>query len=96
MIHKLFKVLVPRYLNYTTSLTSMRLLPAVDIDWNNLESRKYVKQRVIIELKGNPYPKIDQDEMQSNTFLHNILLSYAAKDFNKKKVQADAITLDTK
>lgn len=83
---------MPRYLNYTTSFTSMRLLPAVDIDWSNPSLRKYVLQNVVIELKGNPYPKIDQDKMQSSTFLHNILLSYAAKDFNKKKAQLEDAT----
>lgn len=52
MIHKLFKVLVPRYLNYTTSFTSMYLLSNRDIDWNNKQKTYYVKQDVLVELKG--------------------------------------------
>lgn len=55
LIHKLFKVLVPRYLNYTTSFTSMHLLPSMKIDWSNPEEKQTVTQKVIIELKGELY-----------------------------------------
>jgi len=93
LVHKLFKVLVPRYLNYTTSFTAMHILPAKRIDFSDDSDDKFVGQRAVLELKGNPYPKIMQHQIENKNLLHNILLSYAAKDYYKKKTQQeDALT----
>ena len=88
LIHKLFKVLVPRYLNYTTSFTSMHILPTMTPDWSDNFSRTYVDRKVVIELKGNPYPPI-QGESSPNKkdLLHNILLAEASKEYYLSKTK---------
>ncbi len=53
MIHKLFKVLVPRYINYCESFTQMYLLP-IDVK-SSLDpkgGRTSHYQKALIELKG--------------------------------------------
>lgn len=89
LIHKLFKVLVPRYLNYTTSFTSMHLLPSMKIDWSNPEEKQTVTQKVIIELKENPYPPITEYKIDRKNLLHNILLSEASKDYYRQKTMSN-------
>lgn len=87
LVHKLFKVLAPRYENYTTSLTRMykapREYPCVDI------SKRY-RARSILELKGNPYPPVVPDENQKNrNLIHNVLLAEAKKEFNREKKKSN-------
>lgn len=50
LVHKLFKVLVPRYQNYTTSFTKLHKAP------NIYPIGHY--ERAILELKGRFYKKI--------------------------------------
>ncbi|OTF82748.1 39S ribosomal protein L17, mitochondrial-like protein [Euroglyphus maynei] len=90
LIHKLFKVLVPRYMNYTTSFTSMYLLSNRDIDWSNYRQRSYVNQRVLIELKGNPYPPLLNHDLKRNNLLHNILLSQVSRDYYMNRTNVDS------
>ena len=45
LVHKLFKVLVPRYSNYMTAYTDMHILPT------RLPGKDYINQAVL-ELKG--------------------------------------------
>src|SRR6218665_942259 len=87
LIHKLFKVLVPRYLNYTTSFTSMHILPTIHSDWNDHFSRSYSDRKVVIELKENPYPPIHSYNKAINQkdLIHNILLEEASKEFYRSK-----------
>ncbi|KAF7487914.1 39S ribosomal protein L17 [Sarcoptes scabiei] len=87
LVHKLFKVLVPRYMNYTTSFTNMYILANRDIDWSQYHLRAYVGQRVVIELKENPYPSLLEDEVECENLLHNILLAEYAKDYRFQKNQ---------
>lgn len=49
-IHKLFKVLVPRFENYQSAYTSLYKAP--------LNFPKYTGSRTILELKGDSYLKI--------------------------------------
>lgn len=44
LVHKLFKVLVPRYQNYTTSFTKLHNAPCI--------YPGYAYKRAILELKG--------------------------------------------
>lgn len=90
VVHKLFKVICPRFENSTTAATRMfkapRQYPCVD------SSQRY-RARSILELKGNPYPPVVPDQFQKNRYLiHNVLLEEAKREFNKnnvKKIEAE-------
>ncbi|XP_046745494.1 39S ribosomal protein L17, mitochondrial [Diprion similis] len=76
-VHKLFKVLVPRYENFTSSYTKMYNAP-------RLYPGMYYKKSVL-ELKGNVYPSLHQEYSQKRNLLHNVLLDEARKEFRLKK-----------
>lgn len=84
VVHKLFKVLCPRFENSTSAATRMfkapRQYPCVDT------SQRY-RARSILELKGHPYPHVIPDEHQKNrNLIHNVLLDEAKREFNKEKL----------
>lgn len=82
LVHKLFKVLCPRYENYNTSVTRMYKAPR-EYPCNQYD--RYQK-RSILELRGNPYPSVLPDQMHRNrNLIHNVLLDEAKKEFYIKK-----------
>ena len=81
-MHKLFKVLVPRFKDYTTSYTKIFHAPTSII--TNFEGNYKSKYGpfVVVELKGNPYPKLSYSNVLPNKkTIHNVLLAEAAKDY---------------
>lgn len=78
LVHKLFKVLVPRYENYNLSYTRMYKAPR---DYPGI----YYRQSVL-ELRGNPYPTLATDHSQNRNLLHNVLLDEARKEFRRNKL----------
>ncbi|VEN59010.1 unnamed protein product [Callosobruchus maculatus] len=75
LIHKLFKVLAPRYENYTVAYT--RMLPA---------PRSYPGYlKAVLELKGNPYPSLLPDTHTNRNLIHNVLLDEAKKAYRMQK-----------
>lgn len=76
LIHKLFKVLVPRYNNYTESYTRVFTLPATYPGSGRFNA--------VLELKENPYPPVIPHTRDSRKSLANILISAAAKDYSFK------------
>ncbi|XP_017028801.1 large ribosomal subunit protein bL17m [Drosophila kikkawai] len=78
LVHKLFKVLVPRYENHNLSYTRMYKAPR---DYPGT----YYRQSVL-ELRGNPYPTLDTDHSQNRNLLHNVLLDEARKEFRRQKL----------
>ncbi|XP_068139876.1 large ribosomal subunit protein bL17m [Drosophila tropicalis] len=78
LVHKLFKVLVPRYDNYNVSYTRMYKAPR---DYPGMYYKKSV-----LELRGNPYPSLCGDQIQNRNLLHNVLLDEARKEFRREKV----------
>ncbi|CAG9860133.1 unnamed protein product [Phyllotreta striolata] len=77
LIHKLFKVLVPRYENYTISYT--RLLNAP----RPYPGEKHCK--AVLELRGNPYPSLVKDFHSDRSLLHNVLLDEARRAYRSEK-----------
>ncbi|XP_050452462.1 39S ribosomal protein L17, mitochondrial [Cataglyphis hispanica] len=77
LVHKLFKVLVPRYQNYTTSFTKLHKAP------NVYPIGHY--ERAILELRGNMYPDIEQYNPHERNLLHNLLLDAAKKEYRMEK-----------
>lgn len=88
-IHKLFKVLVPRYQNYTTSYTKLHIAPCI--------YPGFAFKRAILELKGNVYPSVEQFDPNKPNLLTNILLDAARKEFRKQKYEeiVDGIKSET-
>ena len=83
VVHKLFKVLVPRFeqsnSSYTKIFKAPRQYPVVD-------SNQRYRSRSILELKGNPYPPVMPDQMTRNrNLIHNVLLHEAKKAFYYEK-----------
>lgn len=76
-VHKLFKVLVPRYADFTSSYTKMYNAPRP-------YPGEYYKKSVL-ELKGNMFPSLHQEYSQKRNLLHNVLLDEARKEFRLKK-----------
>ena len=83
-VHKLFKVLVPRFQYYKGSYTNMvngpKKYPAPTIKRLNLPI-------TILELRGNPYPPLPNASniFKNKNLIHNVLLDAAKKDFYFQK-----------
>lgn len=82
LVHKLFKVLVPRYENFTGPISSMykapRLIPIP-------QNTKLDYDRCVLELKGHPFPPIfPNDTNRNKNLIHNVLLDAAKKEFYKE------------
>merc|ERR1712071_274420 len=77
LVHKLFKVLVPRYQNYDSSFTRMVLAP-----------NKYPGKcsgSAVLELKENPFPPLLTPNKNCAFWLPNVLLNEARKDYHAEK-----------
>ncbi|XP_017879573.1 39S ribosomal protein L17, mitochondrial [Ceratina calcarata] len=77
LVHKLFKVLVPRYKDYTTSYTKLHNAPMI--------YPGYAYKRAVLELKGNVYPSIEQVNPHQHDLIHNMLLDAARKEYRMEK-----------
>lgn len=77
-IHKLFKVLAPRFQNYNVSYTRMYKAPQIYPNTNNYK-------RAVLELRGNPYPGLKPELSNNRKLIHNILLEEARKEYRKEK-----------
>ncbi|KAI4495425.1 hypothetical protein M0802_008639 [Mischocyttarus mexicanus] len=78
-VHKLFKVFAPRYKDYAVSYTKLHNAPHL-YPKNNY-------RRAILELRGNIYPSVEQNNPNEHNLLHNVLLSAARKEFRLEKYQ---------
>lgn len=79
LVHKLFKVLVPRYENFTVSYT--RLLKAPTPYTGS------TREKAILELKGNPFPSLLHDFSTNRNLIHNVLMDEAKKEYRAQKYQ---------
>lgn len=83
LVHKLFKVLCPRFENHTTAVTRLFKAPR---DYPVVDANKRYRAQAILELKGNPYPHVKPDMNFANkNFIHNVLFNAAKKDFHYHK-----------
>ncbi|ERL86297.1 39S ribosomal protein L17, mitochondrial [Dendroctonus ponderosae] len=86
LVHKLFKVLVPRYENYNISYTRLlkapRPYPGHEID------------KGVLELRGNPYPSLLPDTSSNKNLIHNVLLEEAKKAYRTRKYAEIAARID--
>ncbi|XP_046689235.1 39S ribosomal protein L17, mitochondrial [Homalodisca vitripennis] len=77
VVHKLFKVLVPRYQNYNMSYTRVHKVTGQYPDG------RY--PRTLLELRGNPFPRLTQDQSSNRNLIHNVLFDEAKKEYRAQK-----------
>uniref|UniRef100_A0A0K8TRL5 Large ribosomal subunit protein bL17m n=1 Tax=Tabanus bromius TaxID=304241 RepID=A0A0K8TRL5_TABBR len=87
LVHKLFKVLAPRFQEYNISYTRMYKAPR--------EYPGMYYKRAVLELRGNPYPPLKPDQSQNRNLIHNVLLDEARKDYRKEKLAELAAKLES-
>lgn len=78
LVHKLFKVLVPRFQNFTSPVTTMYRAPR---EYPAPTHKKLYFERSLLELKGNPYPAIANNTYRNKNLIHNVLLDAAKREF---------------
>lgn len=89
LVHKLFKVICPRFENANSSVTRMFNAPR---QYPADPKRVYFK-RVVLELKGNPYPAITPDVSYRNkNLIHNVLLEAAMKDYYAERERQEGVS----
>lgn len=89
LVHKLFKVFVPRYQDYNTAFTALHVL---GIDYSIaglshkdvLAGKGYTSDRgqAILEMRGNELPPIIRPRVNNSGFLTNILLAGARERYS--------------
>lgn len=77
LVHKLFKVLVPRFENYDSSYTRMFRAPKV-------QNARTIEKSVL-ELKENPYPSLAMRQASNRLLIQNVLLDAAKYDYRQAK-----------
>lgn len=87
-VHKLFKVLVPRFQDSTVSYTRLYKAP--------FEYPGHGRPKAVLELRGNPFPPLAPDNSRNRLLLHNVLLDAARKEFRQEKYAAIAAELAPK
>lgn len=92
LIHKLFKVFVPRYENYSTAFTAIHRLgrdyskaglPFSEVDCYAGSWYKHGGE-VIIELRDNCLPPIERPKLNRSGLLSNILIDGARRSYEPK------------
>jgi len=81
LIHKMFKVFVPRYSNSLGPYTNSFLLP---MKYGEYTYPKFNRQNIVLEMKDNPYPRIIPDPRNYSNILTNVLLNEARKEHRKE------------
>lgn len=88
LVHKLFKVICPRFENNYGTATKMFNAPR---DYPSSEDRRMYFRKVVLELNGNPYPSISPSHSYRNrNLIHNVLLDAAKKEFYSEKARTKA------
>lgn len=77
LVHKLFKVLVPRFENCNTAFTKMYKAPKAYYGRNI--------DKVVLELRGHPYPSLINRQSNNRLLLQNVLLDAAKYDYRQTK-----------
>ncbi|CAH4034678.1 unnamed protein product [Pieris brassicae] len=77
LVHKLFKVLVPRFENSNSAYTRMLKAPKPAYG-------RYI-DKAVLELRGNPYPSLQNKQTNNRQLLQNILLDAAKYDYRQVK-----------
>lgn len=86
LIHKLFKVFVPRYENYASAFTAMHLLGKDYEKWaapltDYLEGKihHHTRGEVVLEMRDNGLPQILRPQLKRAGLLTNVLMDAARR-----------------
>ena len=80
LVHKLFKVLVPRFKDMDTSFTRLLRAPNQDLMEHHIARNRYV-----LELRGHPFPPLNYSNTEPNRgLISNVLLLEARKEAKVK------------
>lgn len=100
LVHKLFKVLAPRFKDYQVAYTALYKAPkkypldilaysVLELRGNThlLVIRIFIRKRtnLIDFLAGNPFPPLVFDGSRNKFAIHNVLLEEARREFRKEK-----------
>lgn len=77
LVHKLFKVIAPKFEHCKVSYTRMYKAPR--------EYPGMYYKRAILELRNNPYPPLVPDLQNNRNLIHNVLLDEARRAYRKEK-----------
>ncbi|XP_075976559.1 mitochondrial ribosomal protein L17 [Anticarsia gemmatalis] len=88
LVHKLFKVLVPRYENSHLSYTKMYRAPKPQY--------ARILEKSVLELRGNPYPDLTNKQVNNKYLIQNVLLDAAKHDYRQSKYAEMASKMDKK
>ncbi|XP_045499680.1 39S ribosomal protein L17, mitochondrial [Colias croceus] len=77
LVHKLFKVLVPRFENSNSAYTRMLKAPRPAYGRNI--------DKAVLELRGNPFPSLQNKQSNNRQLLQNVLLDAAKYDYRQAK-----------
>jgi large subunit ribosomal protein L17 len=82
-IHKLFKVLVPRLRDLPGAYTRILRAPIL---YKPEGGPMMCKERVVLELRGHPFPQLNYSNSEPNRkLIHNVLLSEARREAKLKE-----------
>lgn len=89
LIHKLFKVFVPRYMNHASAFTSLHMLGTEFERWGEPEAlwktkpwRWRIQAEAVLEMRGNTLPPIIRPKLNSSGLLNNVLIDGARENKN--------------
>lgn len=95
LVHKLFKVFVPRYENYNSAFTALHML-GVDYERYNMTMtdikengppRVHPRGQAVLEMRGNILPPIKRPQVDRSNLLTNILLNSAKENYYRNLEQ---------
>ncbi|XP_013394168.1 39S ribosomal protein L17, mitochondrial-like [Lingula anatina] len=86
LIHKLFKVFVPRFEKCPTAFTKMYRLPYVYPGKG--------REMGLLELKGNPWPPVLPEAIDKSKHINNVLLNAARQDFRMEQYKSMDMSSD--
>ena len=82
-IHKLFKVLAPRLRDLPGAYTRILRAPIL---YKPEGGPGVCKDRVVLEIRGHPFPPLDYSNTEPNRkLIHNVLLAEARREFKLKE-----------
>ena len=98
LVHKLFKVFVPRYEDYSTAFTALHML-GKDYEKHGMTLTEmkqwrgtfFKKGEAVLEMRGNELPPIIRPRPSTSGWLNNVLISSHLK-FKKQEAIAAAAT----
>lgn len=78
IVHKLFKVIAPKYKDYLISYTRMWKAPTIYPGFH--------RNKCVLELRNNIYPSLEPVNSRNPLFLHNVLLNEARLEFKRSEM----------